>query len=344
MESPVNSKRTRLALTVLAAFFATSANADDAADFYRGKTIKLIVGSGVGAGYDHFARATIRYLRLPGDPQIVVQNMPGASGLIAVNYLFNIAPKDGTVIGLVNRYTVVQSIVDNKNARFDPEKFTWLGTPASYDDDPYVLVVRSEHPLKTIEDIRAAKEPLIVGGSGSDVARILGPTMGMNVKVIDYKEKNAVDIALERGEVDAMGIAYDNLRKRHPDWIEKKVVRPLVQFVRKRTARLPDVPASSELVQTPEQRALLNFVEIPLSMAYPFVVPPGVSDDKVSVIRTAFEAAFANPEYRKEIEKQGLAYSPRSGEEVAKLVKELTEAPEEAIQRYREVVGSGGGD
>lgn len=333
------------ALAALAASSLTGvANADEAADFYRGKTVKLIVGSGVGAGYDNFARATVRYLRLPGDPQIVVQNMPGASGLIAANYLFNIAPKDGTVIGLVNRYTVVQSVVGNKNARFDPLKFTWLGSPASYDEDPYVLVVRSEHPLKTVEDIRAAREPLIVGGSGSDVARILGPTLGMNVKVIEYKEKNAVDIALARGEVDAMGIAYDNLRKRHPDWIQNKTVRPLVQFVRKRTARLPDVAASSELVQTPEQRALLNFVEIPLSMAYPFVVSPGVSEDKVAVIRRAFETVFTNPDYRNEIEKQGLAFSPRTGEEVAKLVKEMTEAPESAIQRYREVIGSGGGE
>jgi tripartite-type tricarboxylate transporter receptor subunit TctC len=322
----------------------SSARGEDPAEFFRGKTIKLIVGSGIGAGYDHFARATVRYLKLPGNPSIVVQNMPGASGLIAANYLANIAPKDGSVIGLINRYVVVQAIVDNKNVRFDPQKFTWLGTPASYDEDPYVLIVRSEHPLKTVADIRAAKEPLIVGGSGSDVARILGPTLGMNVKVIDYKEKNAVDIALARGEVDAMGIAWENLRKRHPDWLEKKTVRALVQFVRKRSAALPDVASSAELVQGPEQRALLNFVEIPLAMAYPFVVPPDVPADRVAAIRKAFEDVFADPAYRAEIEKQGLSYSPRTGEEVAQFVKELSEAPEAAIQRYREVVGSGGGD
>src|SRR6185295_6751112 len=109
-ESIVNSKIAALTLTFLAGFWLTAANAEDTADFYRGKTIKLIVGSGVGAGYDHFARATIRYLRLPGDPQIVVQNMPGASGITAANYLANIAPKDGTVIGLINRYVVVQTV------------------------------------------------------------------------------------------------------------------------------------------------------------------------------------------------------------------------------------------
>src|SRR5688500_1850049 len=217
MEPVVSNRMTMVVTTLLLGLFGVHALAQEAPDFFGGKKIKLVVGSGVGAGYDNFARATVRYLKLPGNPQVVVQNMPGASGLIAANYLANIAPKDGTVIGLINRYVVVQAIVDNKNVRFDPLKFTWLGTPASYDEDPYVLVVRSDHPLKTVEDIRAAKEPLIVGVSGSDVARILEPTLGMKVKVIEYKEKNAVDIALARGEVDAMGIAYDNLRKRHPD-------------------------------------------------------------------------------------------------------------------------------
>lgn len=332
------------ALISASASLTMAANAEDLADFYRGKTVKLIVGSGVGAGYDNFARATVRYLKLPGNPTIVVQNMPGAGGLIAANYLYNIAEKDGTILGLINRYTVVQAVVGNKRAKYEPLKFTWLGTPASYDEDPYVLIVRSGHALKTVEDIRAARDPLIVGNTGSDVARILEPALGMNVKIIEYKEKGGVDIAMERGEVDAMGIAYANLRKRHPDWLEKNTVRPLVQFVRKRTSALPDVAASSELVDKPEQRALLNFVEIPLSMAYPFVLPPGLPADRVATIRKAFETVFADRAYRDDILKQGLAYSPLSGEEVTNLVAELVGAPDSAIQRYRDVVGIRGGN
>src|SRR5690606_28198574 len=119
-------------------------------------------------------------------------------------------------------YTVVQAVVGNKRARYDATKFVWLGTPASYDDDPYIVVVRADHALKTIDDIRNAKEPLIIGNTGSDIARVLEPALGMNVKIIEYKEKGAVDIALERREVDAMGVAYANLRQRHSEWLAKK--------------------------------------------------------------------------------------------------------------------------
>jgi tripartite-type tricarboxylate transporter receptor subunit TctC len=336
--------RKTIALALVAVFgLALTARADSVADFYRSKTVKILVGSGVGAGYDHFARATVRFLKLPGNPTIIVQNMPGAGGLIAANYLYKIAPKDGSIIGLINRYTVVQAIIGNKRAQYDPTKFVWLGTPATYEEDPYVLVVRASHPLKTVEDIRNAKEPLIVGNTGSDIARILSPALGMKVKVIEYKEKGAVDIALERGEVDAMGIAYANLRVRHPDWIAQKKVRPLVQFVRKRSPMLPDVVATSELALSKEQRALLSFVEIPLSAAYPFVLSPGLPEDRVAAIRKAFDEVLVHPAYKQEIIKQGLAYSPKNGEEVAQYIKELLAAPPEAIARYKEYVGVRGG-
>jgi len=318
---------------------ALPANADDVADFYRGKTVKVLVGSGVGAGYDLFARATVRYLKLPGNPTLIVQNMPGAGGLIAANYLYGIAPKDGSMIGLINRYTVVQAVIGNKRAKYDPTKFVWLGTPATYEEDPYVLIVKADYPLKTVKDIRNAKQPLIVGNTGSDIARILSPALGMNVKVIEYKEKSAVDIALERGEVDAMGIAYANLRVRHPDWIAKKKIRPLIQFVSKRSKSLPDVVASSELALTPQQRSLLSFVEIPLSAAYPFVLPPGLPADRVAAIRKAFDVVLVDPAYKDEVIKQGLAYSPRTGDEVAGYIKELLAAPPDAIARYKKYVG-----
>ncbi|MDH3241698.1 MAG: tripartite tricarboxylate transporter substrate-binding protein [Alphaproteobacteria bacterium] len=318
-------------------------HAADVADFYRGKTIKMVVGSGVGAGYDHFARATIRHLDIPGKPTLIVQNMPGARGIIAANYIYGIAPKDGTIIGMVNRYTVVQAMTGNKRAKYDPRKFIWLGTPATYDEEPYVLVVRADHALKTVKDIRKAKEPLIVGNTGSDLPLILSPALGMNVKIIQYKAKGMVDIALERGEVDAMGIALANLKKRHPDWLKRKVVRPLVQFVKKRSSELPDVVASSELATKADQRALLNFVELPLAMAYPFVLAPGQPKDRVAAIKGAFDKVLVNPAYRQEILKQGLAYSPKSGDQVKALVEELYAAPKDSIKAYKKVVGTRGG-
>lgn len=328
------------ALAALAiAGLGSGSKADNVSDFYRGKTVKIIVGSGVGAGYDYFARATIRHLKLPGDPTFIVQNMPGASGLIAANYIYKVAPKDGSVVGMLNRYIVVQSIIGNKRVEFDPSKLIWLGTPATYDEDPYVLVVRGDHPLKTLEDIRNAKQPLIVGNTGSDIARILAPALGMNVKVIEYKEKGNVDIAIERGEVDAMGIAYANLRVRHPDWLEKKTVRPLVQFVRKRSKLLPDVVASSELALKPEQRMLLSFVEVPLSVAYPFVLAPGLPEDRVASIKKAFDEVLFKPAYREEVIGQGLAYAPKTGAEVTRDIRELISSSPEAIKQYKDLVG-----
>ncbi len=322
---------------------AQAARAESPEEFYRGKTIKMVVGSGVGAGYDHFARATIRYLKLPGKPTLIVQNMPGARGIIAANYIYGIAPKDGSILGMVNRYTVVQAVIGNKRAKYDPRKFVWLGTPATYDEDPYVLVVRADHRLKTVEDIRNAKEPLIIGNTGSDLPLILEPALGMKVKIIQYKAKGMVDIAIERKEVDSMGIALANLKKRHPDWLKRKVVRPLVQFVRKRSAKLPDVVASSELATKPEQRALLNFIETPLAMAYPFVLAPGLPADRVAAIQKAFDKVLFDPGYRQEVIKQGLAYSPKTGKEVKELVEELYAAPKESIAAYKKIVGTRGG-
>lgn len=312
--------------------------------FYSGKNVTFLVGSGVGAGYDSFARATARHLKLPGNPTIIVQNMPGAGGLIEANYLYNISAKDGTVIGLVNRYTVVQAIIGNKNAHYDPMKFNWLGTPAAYDDDPYVFVVRSDQPLTTVEALRNANEPLVIGTTGSAIAYILKPALGMNVKVISYKKKSEVDIALARGEVYGMGIAYANLRKRHPNWVKTNFVIPVVQFTRRRSDVLPNVPASGDLTNTPEDRALLKFIEIPLAMAYPFVLPPGVTSDRIEVVNKAFEELFNDPAYRKDILKQGLAYSPKSGKEVRALVEELSASPKSAIAQYREIVGIRGGE
>lgn len=328
-----------IALALAFALGLGTAHGEAVADFYRSKTVKLVVGSGVGAGYDLFARATARHIRLPGNPTIIVQNMPGAGGLTAANWLYSLADKDGTIVGLINRYTVVQAVVGNERARYDVTKFTWLGTPASYAEDPYILIVRSDNPLKTVRDIREAKKPLIIGNEGSDVPHILGPALGMNVKVIEYGDKKLVDLALARGEVDSMSIAYANLRERHPDWLKTNFIRPLVQFVDTRTALLPDVVASSELVSTPEQKSLLDFVQIPLAMAYPFVLPPGLPADRVAAIRKAMDDTFKDPAFRADVEKQGLAFSPRSAEEVTRYVTELVQAPKSAVQRYRELVG-----
>lgn len=315
-----------------------------AQEFYQGKTVKIIVGSAAGTSYDSFARTLARHFNrhIAGAPTIIVQNMPGASGLATTNHLYNIAEKDGTVIGLFNRYTVVQSVIGNDRAKYKSEEFYWLGTPATFEDDPYIFIVRS-NLSHTAADLRAAKQPVIVGNSGSAPVKILKDAFGFNVKVIEGYEKNQVDAAFERGEIEAMGIGYQNLLSRHPTWLPDKFVVPILQFgSEERSPSFPDLPTAGELATSAEAKALIGFIEAPLAIAYPFALPPKVPAERSLAMRKAFAAAMADPGYKSEIDKQKLSYSPKSGEAVERTVVKLSQAPAAAIERYREVVGLGG--
>lgn len=323
---------------------ATAATSADAQDFYHGKTLKIVVGSAAGTSYDSFARTLARQINkyIAGAPTIIVQNMPGAAGLTATNHLYNIAEKDGTVIGLLNRYTIVQSVIGNDRARYKAERFYWLGTPATFEDDPYIFVLRNSVRARTASEVRSAQKPINVGNSGSAPVRILKDALGFNVKIIEGYEKNQVDAAFERGEIEAMGIGYQNLLSRHSNWLREKFVVPVVQFGSdERSAIFPDVPTAVELADTPEGRALIGFIEAPLSIAYPFAAPPTIVPERGATLRKAFAAAMADSDYKREIEKQKLAYSPKPGEVVEKTVLRLAEASASAIERYREVVGLG---
>jgi tripartite-type tricarboxylate transporter receptor subunit TctC len=336
--------RNALKVYPLVALICGAATSAAAQDFYHGKTVKIIVGSAAGTSYDSFARTAARHMKqhIPGEPTIIVQNMPGASGLTATNQLYNILEKDGTVVGLLNRYTVVQSVIRNERAHYKSEKFYWLGTPATFEDDPYIFIVRNTVPYKTAAEVRSAKKPINVGNAGSAPVRILKDALGFNVKLIEGYEKNLVDTAFERGEIEAMGIGYQNLLSRHPKWLGEKFVVPIVQFGSdERSSVFPNVPTAVELAKTSDQRALIAFIEAPLSSAYPFALPPEVPKERSSLMRRAFAATMQDPGYRQDIEKQKLAYSPKPGEFVEKTVAKLADAPDAAIERYREVVGLG---
>jgi tripartite-type tricarboxylate transporter receptor subunit TctC len=327
------------------ALLLTAAVGAEADEFYRGKTLKIIVGSAAGTSYDSFARTLARTYpkHIAGSPTIIVQNMPGAAGITATNHLYNLAEKDGTVIGLLNRYTIVQSVIGNDRARYKSEKFYWLGTPATFEDDPYIFMLRSSVPFKSAQEVRTAAKPINVGNSGSAPVKILKDALGFNVKIIEGYEKNQVDAAFERGEIEAMGIGYQNLLSRRPQWLKEKFVTPIVQFgSEERSPIFPDVPTALELAETAEGRALIGFIEAPLSIAYPFAAPPTAPEERSIELRKAFAAAMADPTYKREIEKQKLAYSPKTGEAVERTVMSLVKAPAAAIERYREVVGLGG--
>jgi tripartite-type tricarboxylate transporter receptor subunit TctC len=323
---------------------ATGAAAQSPADFYKGRTIKMIVGASVTGGYNAHARVVSRYMGkyIPGNPSIVVQNMPAGAGIAATNHVFNISEKDGSEMGLFNRYTVVAPLLGTEQAKYKSEQFNWLGTTAGYSDNAYVFVIRSELPLKTIDDMRTANPPLNVGNVGAAPIKVLGEALGLSLKIINGYQGDALDIAFERGEVDGNTVGYQTMLATKPHWVEKGYARVMIQFGR--TERLPalkDVPTGRELARTPEDRQLLEFVEAPLLIGYPFAMPPGVPADRVAAMRKAFADAMKDPELQAEMKKSSLEYSPRTGEDIQNLIVALSKTPKSVIERYKAAAGEG---
>jgi hypothetical protein len=313
-----------------------------AQDFYRGKTVKIIVGSSSGGGYDAYARLLARHMPkyIPGEPTMVVLNMPGADGIIAANHIDNLADRDGTVFGTFNRYVVLLKLLGSQQAKFDPEKFSWIGTTASYSDNAYLLVIRSALPHKSIDDLRNPQMQLHMGNVGTDVPAILKEALGLNLKLVSgYKGSDDLELAFTRGEVDGHTSGWSSIQSRHEDWLTDQFIRPMIQFGRiNRLSSLPDVPTARELAKTPEDRALIEFAELPLLIARPFAAPPGVPADRLEILRQAFMKTMADPLYLEEGNKQKLELTPKDGAEVSRLVKSITSAPTSVLDRYKKAL------
>jgi tripartite-type tricarboxylate transporter receptor subunit TctC len=331
----------RLFLT-LAVMIAAGLPAKAADDFYKGKTIRLVVGAGTGAGYDAYARLMARHMPkyIPGQPTIVVQNMPGAEGMIAGNFVFNMAERDGSVFGAFNNYMVVRPLLGNTAAKYKPDEFNWLGTTASNTDNSYLLVIRSALPHRTVEDMRNPKLPLFIATVSSDVPQVLKEALGLSYRIMTgYKSKHDVEIAINRGEVDGDTLSWTSLLSRNTEWVRTSFVRPMIQFGRvDRLPALKDVPTARELARTPHDRALVEFAELPQLMARPYAAPPGVPAERVAILRKAFIQANRDPAYIAEARKQQLELTPQGGEEVQQLVAELAKFSPELVKRYKDAV------
>ncbi len=314
-----------------------------AQDFYQGKTIRVIVGSGAGDGYDTIARTVMRHMtrHIPGNPNVVVVNMPGAGGLVAANHLANVAEQDGTVIGMANRFAPMTAVLGEPQAKFKADAFQWLGTTASYSDNAYLFVIRSALPFRTVDDLRKVEKPLIVGESGSDVPAVLREALGIKINIVTgYKTSSELELAFERGEVDAHTTGYASILQRHQRWLDTGMIRSMIQFGR--VTRLPilaDVPTARELARTEEERKLIEFAELPLLMARPMVAPPGVPKDRVELLRAAFMKTVADPAYIEDGIKQKHELTPASGAEVQNIIGIMTSSPKAVLDRYTKAVG-----
>jgi tripartite-type tricarboxylate transporter receptor subunit TctC len=307
--------------------------------FYRGKQINFVVGYGPGGGYDITARLVARYLGkfIPGNPNVVVQNMPGAGSMRAANYLYANAPKDGSTIGLIARdMPLIGLLGANPSVQFDVHKFNWIGSSSSFANDAYVLVVGPKSPVRSIADARKpGAAPLVLGGTGegatdADVPKILRDSIGIRIKqVLGYTDTPSIVLALERGEIDGRTFDYSYVKKARPQWLAPDSgFRILVQFGRRtRHPDLPDVPTARELATSNAGRDLIVFAETPLlTMARPYTAPPGVPPERVVALRAAFAAAHHDAGFLAEAEQLGVDISPVTADDIRHALDEMAHA------------------
>ena len=340
----------RLSAALLALALACApARADAVSDFYKGKSIQLVLGYGPGGGYDVYARLVARYLskHIPGNPAVVVVNMPGAGSLRATNFLYTSAPKDGLTIGAFARDMPLMGIIGgNSNVQFDPRKFVWLGSASSSENDAYLLFLRKDAKIKTIEEaIRPGGDPIVISGTaegatGNDVAILLRDAIGLNVKIINgYPDSGVMFLAVDRKEVDGRFVGLSAVSSAKPDWLRPESnMHVILQFGRpRRNARYPDVPTARELAKDDRARALIALAELPYQLSRPMVAPPGVPADRAKALQDAFMTMQTDPDYLQEAVRLGLDVSPVAGAAALPLIEQLANAPRELIDYMKKL-------
>jgi tripartite-type tricarboxylate transporter receptor subunit TctC len=351
-EGPGALARGGAALLAVLALPPIEARSDSVADFYRGKQINLIVGYGPGGGYDVYAREFARHFGkyVPGNPSVVVQNMPGAGSLRATNYLFNVAPKDGTTIGTFSHDLVLVGLLGrNPNIQFDIRKFIWLGSASSSANDAYVLIARADAPVKTVQEARRPGGPPLVmsataeGGGTADFALLLREALGFNVKLIaGYSDSNAMFLAVERKEIDARFASISTLQAARPEWLTPEAaMRVLVQFARvTRLPSLPDVPTAHELARDSKSLELIELAELPRALARPFVAPPGLPADRALALQAAFLAVLGDPQYLEEAARLKIDISPVTGKQALQSIDKIAGGLPEALDHMRNLLAN----
>ncbi len=330
-------------IAALGAVYTQPALAQPVADFYKGKTVTLLLSSAAGGGYDALARTLANYLgrHIPGSPSVIVKNMAGAGGIVATNYLYNVAPKDGTTIGGVQNNTPFEPLFGTRAATYDPLKFNWLGTPSI---EVAMATVWHTTPVRTWQDARTRE--ITMGSSGvnstpSFYGRLLNETLGLKQKIIvGYESQMHAFLAMERGEIDGYpSVFYSALMSTRPTWVKDKLVKILVQMGLEKEPAIPEAPFALDLVSDPDDRLLMVAAFAPLQTGRPYLLPPGVPAERVAAMRQALIDTFKDPDFVVEAEKRGLGVnSPRSGKELQDLLEQVyTKTPPHIVARLRKI-------
>jgi tripartite-type tricarboxylate transporter receptor subunit TctC len=330
----------------LAANLLSSSTVHAQAPFYHGKSITLIIGNQVGGQYDLWARLIANHIgkHIPGNPNLIVQNMPAAGSLVAANYLYNVTKPDGLTIGAVIPGIYTDQLIGRKEAQFDWAKFNWIGTP---EQTEWLFITRADSPYKSIEDMRSATEPPKCGttGSGSfvhQVPKLLEEVLGVKLNLVSgYAGGPDVDLALERGEVRCRAISVTAFFGREPyiAWAKKGFVRPLAQTGKKRDPLVENVPTIYELMdhyKTSEIGRRLAAVMLASNIfGRPWLTPPGVPAERVKILRAAWDKTLKDTEFLAETKKRRWPVEPVAGEELDSLAKQVITQPPEVVQRLK---------
>ncbi|HEY4135288.1 MAG TPA: tripartite tricarboxylate transporter substrate-binding protein [Alphaproteobacteria bacterium] len=324
------------AMLAAAAGAAGSAQAQSAADFYKNKQMSIIVSTGSGGGYDTLARALARYLPkyIPGNPTFVVQNMPGGGHMLAANYMYNVAAKDGSIISALNQNVPSHQVLDGNGVRYDAGKFIWLGR---FTESNPVMALWHTAPVNTIEE--AMKTEIIIGatGDGSSSYRYttaLNSVLGTKFKIIKgYKTVPELLVAMERGEIQGRAGGLSAYEDSNPEWITDKKIKFLVQIGTSRDADMKDVPLWTEIAKTEEQRQILNLVASPTNLGRPVNTPPGVPADRVAILRKALEETVKDQHFIEEGKKLAFETEFRDWQETTKIVAETMQASPDVVAK-----------
>ena len=331
---------------ILGALLAAAPAASGVAQepFYKGKTVRIVLSVGVAGGFGEYGRSLAEHMgrHLPGQPHMIVQSMPGAGGLLATNHLYNQAPQDGTLIGIINATLPLAPLMGNKQARFDTSKFNWIG---SMDHADGVCTIWHTAGIRTWPDMLAKEFTVGSIGSGSPMevyALMFNRLFGTKIRVVGgYKAGSDIDLAMQRGEIDGRcGTHLTTIRSLHPDWlIGPKFTVPVI-VAEKRRPDYPDTPAIMEFVKDGLTRQKLELLMVPQKLNRPVVAPPNVPAERVKELRDAFDATMRDPAFRAEIARKHLQVNPTGGEEVTAVLAKAYSLPADVVAAVREMVGT----
>ena len=323
---------------VLALLLALPANAQS---FYEGKTITIVTSTGVGGTYDVTARLISRHMPrfIPGKPTMVVQNMPGGGNVLATNFMYTIAPKDGTSIATVHNAMPLHQVLGGQGVRFDAGKFEWLGSSGAENE---VILVWHTTGIRTLDEVK--KREVILGGTGAGsgiviIPRLMNALLGTRFKIVTgYKSSEDVNLALQRGEIEARAFSLISITAQRGEWLRDKKITILAQVGARRAHEIPDIPLVTELARSEDDRQIFKLMSSAPGLGRPYLAPPGVPADRLAILRSAFAATMKDKAFLAEAEKLQIDIDPIGAADITQLVLDTVNAPAAIVAKAKAAI------